>query len=82
MVDLRHEAEIDKFRADLVSKGLPLGVVDTWDVPNASEAGHRRRCAIHQVVLDASTGQPTRHIPSLPLLMLAVPHTAANFPQN
>jgi len=39
VVDLRHDAEVRSVCADLKSRGLPLGVVDTSDVPNASEAG-------------------------------------------
>lgn len=44
LVDLRHEKEVRALCDDLKSKGLPLGVVDTSDVPNnesgASVAAH------------------------------------------
>jgi hypothetical protein len=35
LVDLRHEKEVRALCDDLKSKGIPLGVVDTSDVPNA-----------------------------------------------
>ena len=39
LVDLRHEKEVRAFCDDLKSKGLPLGVVDTSDVPSAESGG-------------------------------------------
>jgi hypothetical protein len=39
LVDLRHEKEIRAMCDDLKSKGLPLGVVDTSDVPSADFGG-------------------------------------------
>lgn len=38
-LDLRHENEVRSFCEKLKSKGLTLGVIDTSDVPNASETG-------------------------------------------
>jgi hypothetical protein len=38
-LDLRHENEIRAFCAELKSKGLNLGVIDTSDVPNSSDDG-------------------------------------------
>jgi hypothetical protein len=39
LVDLRHENEVRALCDDLKSKGLPLGVVDTSDVPSAESGG-------------------------------------------
>lgn len=39
LVDLRHEEEIRTLCDDLKSKGLPLGVIDTSDVPAADFGG-------------------------------------------
>jgi hypothetical protein len=38
-LDLRHENEVRSFCEELKSRGLTLGVIDTSDVPNASETG-------------------------------------------
>jgi hypothetical protein len=38
-LDLRHENEVRSFCEELKFKGLTLGVIDTSDVPNASETG-------------------------------------------
>ena len=38
-LDLRHENEVRSFCEELKSRALTLGVIDTSDVPNASEAG-------------------------------------------
>lgn len=38
-LDLRHENEVRSFCEELKSKGLTLGIIDTSDVPNASETG-------------------------------------------
>jgi hypothetical protein len=48
LVDLRHEEEVRALCDDLKSKGLPLGVVDTSDVPNA---GSGASVAAHYVTL-------------------------------
>ena len=48
LVDLRHEEEVRALCDDLKSKGLPLGVVDTSDVPNAKSGA---RVAAHYVRL-------------------------------
>ena len=39
LVDLRHEDEVRAVCDDLKSKGLPLGVIDTSDVPSAESGG-------------------------------------------
>lgn len=39
LVDLRHENEVRALCDDLKSKGLPLGVIDTSDVPSADFGG-------------------------------------------
>ena len=39
LIDLRHEEEIRALCDDLKSKGLPLGVIDTSDVPAADFGG-------------------------------------------
>jgi len=39
LVDLRHEDEVRALCDDLKSKGLPLGVIDTSDVPSADFGG-------------------------------------------
>jgi hypothetical protein len=38
-LDLRHENEVRSFCEELKSRALTLGVIDTSDVPNASETG-------------------------------------------
>jgi len=48
LVDLRHEDEVRALCDDLKSKGLPLGVVDTSDVPNANSGAS---VAAHYVTL-------------------------------
>lgn len=48
VVDLRHEEEVRALCDDLKSKGLPLGVIDTSDVPNANSGAS---VAAHYVTL-------------------------------
>ncbi len=48
LVDLRHEEEVRALCDDLKSKGIPLGVVDTSDVPMAESGA---RIAAHYVTL-------------------------------
>ena len=54
LVDLRHEEEVRVLCDDLKSKGLPLGVVDTSDVPN-TESG--ASVAAHYVILFSQYAQ-------------------------
>jgi len=54
LVDLRHEQEVRALCDDLKSKGLPLGVVDTSDVPNANSGAS---VAAHYVTLFSQYAQ-------------------------
>jgi hypothetical protein len=49
LVDLRHEKEVRALCDDLKSRGLPIGVIDTSDVPSADFGG--ASVAAHYVML-------------------------------
>lgn len=55
LVDLRHEEEVQALCDDLKSKGLPLGVVDTSDVPSADSGG--ASIAAHYIILFSQYAQ-------------------------
>ena len=55
LVDLRHEDEIRALCDDLKSKGIPLGVIDTSDVPSADFGG--ASVAAHYVMLFSQYGE-------------------------
>ena len=57
VIDLRHPSEVRAICAELKSRGLPLGVVDTSDVPNPSEAG--TSAAAHYVELLSKCAEDT-----------------------